>query len=376
MTFKPARKLGRRPHDPARPVLKLKHILSGKLPDVPKSANYLKGKRFTLGANDKYGDCGPVFVANDRILVTSQLTPDKVHVPSLADILALYKTQNPTFDPNDPGGPGDQGVEMAAMLDAVHKVGIGGVKCLAYAQVDVNDPVELAAAIAIFGGVGFGVTLDDAQEAQTDKGTWDYVAGSDLWGGHAVLAGAEGPIKVVTWAQGVTCTPAFLQHQLDEAWVVIWPEHLTDHGFLQGVDLRALADAYETLTGKKFPAVVPPAPPAPTPVPPTPVPVPPAPPAPTPVPPAPSPHMVLSGYCSTPFGKWPVVLTDGKSVGVPVSGFWSDAAAFAKDLVINLYHKEKDVVLPVLLADIPKIVAGDWEAVLKDVAKAIADKGI
>ncbi len=36
---------------------------------------------------------------------------------------------------------------------------------------------------------------------------------------------------------------------VEEAWVVIWPEHLGSAEFLQGVDLAQLATDYQALTG-------------------------------------------------------------------------------------------------------------------------------
>ena len=43
-------------------------------------------------------------------------------------------------------------------------------------------------------------------------------------------------------------TKAFSSHQLDEAWIAIWPEHFGAAHFLKGVDVDALARDYEALT--------------------------------------------------------------------------------------------------------------------------------
>jgi hypothetical protein len=322
----PTFKLGRRPAVPGRPVLRLRDVLTGIVPAVG-PADYLTGLRFGLFRNDEIGDCGPVSVANDRILVTSRLTPDRVHVPALAAVLDLYKRSG------NPGFPADDnGVVLADMLAQVLKGGLDGVKCLAYAQVNVKDQAELDAAIAIFGGVLLGVTLQQAQQAQTDAGKWDYKP-SNLWGGHAVLSGAETPVRVVTWAKGVTLTQAFVDHQLDEAWVVIWPEHLTDRGFLTGVDLAKLAQVYTALTGKNFPAVTPAPVPPPAP-PPPPIPIPPAPPQPPPTPTPPMPN-------------WKTVL--------------------------DLLRKNLGKLLPVVLKDLPDVLAGKktWDDLYKDLALAL-----
>jgi hypothetical protein len=132
---------------------------------------------------------------------------------------------------------------------------------------------EVRAAIDIFGSLLLGVNLEVAQQAQTDRGYWDYTPSAE-WGGHAILGGRYTSAKtgadlaVITWAEVVGLTDLFEQHQVEEAWIVIWPEHLGSAEFQAGVDLAALAGDYFVLTGRTFPGPVTPTP--------TPVPVPPA----------------------------------------------------------------------------------------------------
>lgn len=265
-----ARALGRRPPT-NKPALMLGPLLTGVLPAHSAAADHFaKVPTWILGGNDKYGVCGPVAVANQRLLVTTYLT-GVPEIASQADIFDLYRRSgNPTFDPNDPGGPGDGGVDMQTMLEAVVATGIGGKKALAFAKVDVTSLDEVEAAVDIFGSDLLGVTLDVSQNAQTDTGQWDNVPNDAVWGGHAVLDGrySDAPDVggVVTWALIVNFTDAFEAHQIDEAWVVIWPEHLTSATFLAGVDLATLAADYTALTGRPFPAPMPPSP-APPPVP-------------------------------------------------------------------------------------------------------------
>lgn len=282
-------KLGRRPPKNA-PALRLSSILTGVVPVHPVAADHLSRVRnWSMLGNDQYGDCGPVSVANSRALTTLYLT-DTEHYPTLDDVFDLYRRSgNPNFDPET--GVDDNGVVMQDMLDAVHKGGIAGTTCVAYAKVDVSNLDEVRAAISIFGYLLLGVDLQAAQQQQTDSGLWDYQRSSE-WGGHAVLAGSYTSastgrdLAVVTWAEVVGLTDSFCTHQCEEAWVLIWPEHLGSEAFQEGVDLASLADAYKALTGRVLPIPDPPtpepdpapAPPAPTP---DPVPVPPDPPAPT-----------------------------------------------------------------------------------------------
>lgn len=257
-----------------KPSLKLASFLSGTLPTYPLIEDYLaKVPTWILGANDKFGDCGPVLVANNRLQITTYLTDAPQNI-SQGAIFDLYRRSgNPDFDPAT--GAGDRGVSMQTMLEALHADGIEGARPVAFAQVNVANGDEVRAAIAIFGNLLFGITLDVNQKAQTPSRTWDY-SPSAVWGGHAVLAGAyrhpggaADRISVVSWAEIVECTDPFLQNQLGEAWVVIWPEHLGTKQFEQGVDLAAMRDAYKQLTGSDLPVTpgVPASVPAPAPVP-------------------------------------------------------------------------------------------------------------
>lgn len=270
-----SRALGRRPPKNA-PALLLGRSLTDVVPAHPNTADHLAlVTDFGLYGNDQYGDCGPVSVANYIKLVTKYLTGHEVSV-SQADVFDLYRRSgNPDFDPNTDAD--DNGVDMQTMLEALAKGGIGGGhKPVAFAKVDHTDLDEVRAAIAIFGGVLFGVDLDTAQQIQTDRGgPWDYQRTPE-WGGHAVVAGkytsssTAADVSVVTWGEVIGTTDLFLKHQLSECWVVVFDEHLGDPGFLAGVDVAQLAADYQALTGRSFPAQPTP---TPTPVPPSPGPV-------------------------------------------------------------------------------------------------------
>lgn len=265
----PGRRLGRLAPKNA-PALRLAPLLTGVVPAHPATVEHFsKVADWGLYENDQYGDCGPTSAANDRKLVTKYLA-DAESSPSQDDVFDLYRRSgNPGFDPVTDAD--DNGVDMQTMCEALVSGGIGGVKALAFAKVDVTNLDEVKAAVAIFGSLLLGVNLQTAQQAQTDHGLWDYKPSGE-WGGHAVLAGvydSDGvgaDIKVVTWGEVVGVTDAFWQHQVDEAWVVIWPEHLGQAGFLEGVGQAALAADYVALTGRPFPVQPNPSP-APTPTP-------------------------------------------------------------------------------------------------------------
>jgi hypothetical protein len=265
------RKLGRRPPKDA-PALRLRAFLTGIVPAHPTTVDHFgQVKRWFLGRNNEFGTCGPTSDANYIKLVFRYLLGEDVTVTDDA-ILDLYRRSgNPHFNPAT--GEDDNGVIMQTMLEAMLAGGIEvvradgtreTVKPVAFAQVDVANLDEVRAAVAIFGGVLFGVDLEVAQQAQTDAQPplWDYQHSGE-WGGHAILAGlytsasSSSDISVVTWAEVVGTTDAFCREQLEEAWVVVLPQHLANPAFQQGIDLAALRMAYQQLTGRPLPIPAP-----------------------------------------------------------------------------------------------------------------------
>jgi hypothetical protein len=277
-TVHPRRRLGRRP--PSRkPALRLVEFLKA-APSHPTAGDHFsKVHDWGMYTNDRFGVCGPTSVANSRKLTTLYLT-GKEESPALNDVYDLYRRSgNPGFDPATDAD--DNGVDMQQMLEAVVAGGIGDTKALGFASVDTSNLPLVDAAIDIFGFLLYGVDLKIPQQSQTDQGLWDYVKGNE-WGGHAILGGRYAEQQTaslerracVTWAEVVDMTDSFISNQMEEAWVVIWPEHLDNPAFHEGFDLHAFADAYVSITGRPFPANIPPQPaPAPTPTP-TPTPAP------------------------------------------------------------------------------------------------------
>ncbi len=269
------------------PALKLGPLLTGVVPDHPAAEDYLAamgGGWQDLG-NDRAGDCVSVTWANIRRLVTGTLTGSERY-PSQDEVWALYRTQNPDFDPagsadtNGPGSAADGGMVVQAVLEYLTAhAGPDGARAVCFAQVDHANPDEVRAAIAIFGCLWTGISVQQANEDQFRAGqpwTWDPAA--PVIGGHSVITAGYGPTgagalggdeRFITWAQETSFTDGFWAGGTDECWVVIWPEHLGHKAFLEGVDQTRLAAGYEALTGRPFPAPAPP-PPPPAPAPPAP----------------------------------------------------------------------------------------------------------
>jgi hypothetical protein len=291
------------------PALKLSRLLTGTVPVHPVAADYLaRLAAWEMRGNDVAGDCVAVTWANVRRLVS--FIAGAENYPSQDEVWAVYRTQNPSFDPNgsaDTNGPGssaDQGMDIQTLLEHLVKTGgPDGVKALAFAKVDPSSADEVKAAISIFGSVWTGIVVQDANMTDFDSGRpWDYHRSSPDDGGHSVITGGygaagTGPLggdeRFITWAQETSFTDKFWSRKVEECWVVIWPEHLTHPAFQDGVDLAALAADYTAITGKPFPVPQPQ---------PTPVPTPP--PAPTPSPaPVLDPHLVQAWQSMSEWAK-------------------------------------------------------------------------
>jgi len=175
------------------------------------------------------------------------------------EVWTFHQTQNPNFNPNGsatsngPGSPADGGMDIQTALEyAVNHGGPDDVKAVAFAAVDYTNETELRSAHAIFGQVCYGINVLIANQTEFSNGQfWDYVAGSPLDGGHSITGIGYDPTdyRFVTWAQETEWTEAFRTHQVEEAWVVIWPEHLGTTEFEQGMNLKQLAADYQAITG-------------------------------------------------------------------------------------------------------------------------------
>ena len=252
-------KLGRRPPT-TKPSLLFSDIWKA-TPSHPLTIDYLSdiGDWQMLG-NDQYGDCVAVAWANSRRFITNQLGAKEVY-PSLANVLTLYKTQNPNFPKED------NGMVIQDMLDYIRKNGDPlGNKPVAFAEVDTSDLEEVKAALYIFGSLILGMDVSYANLDNFDNGeVWKYYRNSPIAGGHAVLAAGyfgqtSNDVEFVTWAEETSMSDMFWQKQVNnysgEAWVVIWPENLTTKQFVEGIDLKSLADNFFDLTGETLPLPV------------------------------------------------------------------------------------------------------------------------
>jgi hypothetical protein len=241
------------------PALKLASVLRttdlAAIPPHPTSEDYASVIRdWAVLGNDRYGDCVAVTWANERYVVTSLLA-DRPTYPGMDEVVALYKTQNPGFPTQD------DGMDIQTALEYLHgQGGPDGVKAVAFAKVDHTSLDEVKAALAIFGVVWVGVSVRAANQTEFAAGQpWGYDPESPVDGGHSVMASgylgqAANDVRFVTWGVETAFTDDFWSHQVEEAWVVVWPEHLGTQQFAAGIDTAALAGAYYAVTGRTLPA--------------------------------------------------------------------------------------------------------------------------
>lgn len=262
-----------------RPAIPFANVLKAEALSlvIPNRDDHITGvPEWNLGANNRYGTCGPTSLANYISMCYWNLLGTAVTVSDDA-IFALYKASgNPDFPAQD------NGVDLNYMLTQSLDVGleitytgqtaanytgprpVAGatelVKPVCFGSLEADSCDELRATTAVLGGVEMGVTLEVSQQTQLNSGVWDY-SPSGLWGGHAIMGAAytgdfaEGQAdeEIITWAEPVGLTDAFITNQLSQAYGVVLPIHLTNYNFLQGVDTQALAGAYQDLTGRPFP---------------------------------------------------------------------------------------------------------------------------
>ena len=267
----PELKLGKRVTDASRPQLRMGAHMRAAAYVRPAAVDYAsRVDQWVLGANDQFGTCGPVSVANLALLVSTVLGEAPVRFTT-EEVYDLYRRSgNPDFDPAT--GADDNGVDMTVLLSELVKGGIGfgprNVRAIAYGQLNANDPEEMWSAAALFGGVLIGADLDQAQAEQFAAGvTWDHVSRSPDWGGHAMFAAPRyndvaGTLAdrtaLVTWGKITDATDKFVRKHMPEAYAVIFPWHLRDRGFWTGLDLAGVAREFTALTGRPFPPVEPP----------------------------------------------------------------------------------------------------------------------
>jgi hypothetical protein len=241
---------GKRAPEPSRARLSFGDFLTT-LPTVP-LVDTAPDFVFPMDGNDSVGDCVVAGWDHFRQIVTGLLTGTQKNFTQ-NEIWAFYKTQNPNFDPNSSthgaGSSSDNGMSIQLFLEYL----VSQKLILGFASVDWKNLAERQAAIYIGLGLMSGVQLQNAQMQQFQNGTWDFVAGSPIDGGHCIPeAGYNGDeTDIVSWGKVIKCTSAFVLNQMDECWFVLMQEHIDHPSFRNHFDLKGFADAVKAITNGK-----------------------------------------------------------------------------------------------------------------------------
>jgi hypothetical protein len=249
------------------PALRFASFRRHDVPEHPPEVDYLaRLQEWQVLGNDQVGDCNAVTWANMRRLVTATLAAERY--PTQEQVWEFYRTQNSRFDPDGspettgPGSPADGGMCIQTGLDHLHQHGgPDGVRPVAYAKVDPTRVDEVDAALAVFGCLWLGIEVLDVNMLQFRDGfPWTSARYANVDGGHAVLAGGyrRSDVKMITWGRETTLEASYWhgivsgQRLVEEAWIVVWPEHLGTTSFLRGVDVGRLRSDYLALTGRQL----------------------------------------------------------------------------------------------------------------------------
>jgi hypothetical protein len=124
---------------------------------------------------------------------------------------------------NDPGTY-DTGLDISTTLLTWHKNGLFGVEPGLCAPIDYTNLDDIKSALWLAGSVVVGGQIQEAQENQF-PGTWRWVPGSPILGGHCfLLTGYTTAQKMfwgVSWGALIGMTEDFLTNSLDEAYAVV-----------------------------------------------------------------------------------------------------------------------------------------------------------
>lgn len=147
----------------------------------------------------------------------------------------------------------DQGTNMATAASQMRHTGLldnSGKrhKIGAYVTFNPTSIAEQNAAIKVFGAVGLGIQFPSYAAEEFREGlSWEYRAGGQIEGGHAITIPRKQ--KVYSWAREFGIGDAFIVHYSDEAFAFISPEFLdTSHHTPEGFDQAALLTQLAALT--------------------------------------------------------------------------------------------------------------------------------
>jgi len=193
------------------------------LASPPEKVDWTAGMPADFGvmANDRLGDCTAAGLGHMIQVVT--FANGKEITLTDQEVVDFYSLST-GYSPADPNT--DQGGNEIAVLNCARARGIAGHKLTAYVAIDPKDHVSIRQAVALFGGVYFGVDLPLTAQNQD---VWHTAFGTpgaapDSWGGHCVVGEAydEAHCTLITWGERKLCTWDWLSAYASEAYALLW----------------------------------------------------------------------------------------------------------------------------------------------------------
>jgi hypothetical protein len=243
-------------------------------PQLPETVDYAPKAMSSLSRvylNDRFGDC----VIAGKYHTVGLWSGNDQGQAVLGTDQEVYSSYQQIC------GPGDNGCVITHVLDWMRSRGLpfgGALHTIdGYVACDWRNKDLVRAALYLFGNLTLGINLPDAW---TRAAVWD-VTGSQIVGGHDVCAVGYSPqgVQICSWGRVYTITwPAFRdQRWLEECYVLLGRDWYGDDSLSPGgVNVQALRDDLQKISGGQVPPI------DPVPIPPPPGPTPPTPPAPAP----------------------------------------------------------------------------------------------
>lgn len=235
-------KLGKQSAKFDRRTLKIADYLDTQLlPTPPVTVQYSQKVLWAGGYgmldNDKIGDC--VIAAIFHLVMQQRVNAGfPMPEPTVEEAIAAYSAIG-GYNPRDPST--DNGCNVLDALTYWKNTGVtvGGVldKAGAFVSVNINNPVEIATAQWLFGGLIVGVEMPKALENASSwtgpaKPRKQWAAGS--WGGHCVIYADFDPKDTVaiTWGEKMPIPKDsdFAHDYVSEVYAVLNPPDWVEEG--------------------------------------------------------------------------------------------------------------------------------------------------
>jgi len=213
-----------------------KYLKADVLPPLPDKVDYTDGiSGWGMMLNDKIGDCTIAAVGH----LIEAWTDGKEIVPD-STIQAVYSAIS-GYDPVT--GNNDNGCAELDVLNYWQTTGVNGDTIGAFAEIDINQPIDIKTALYMFNGVYIGVNLPESAETEFENNQpWVVVNGSPIEGGHAIiLVGFDNTYYyAVTWGAVVSIDPAWITKYMDEAYAIISNDYFSGTKTAEGFDIATL----------------------------------------------------------------------------------------------------------------------------------------